>query len=216
MNNQEYWSGGRYICNTAYYKYVHRLLETWKIENNITECCVVHHRDDNEEVRAYNNEHYERWGFNEDGTFEYGKYVIFMTNAKHVGYHNKSRKVSQETREKHRARWLGEKNPHYGKPLPEEIKAKISNTLKGKMPWMYGKHHSIETKSKISNALKGKPLSDECRAKMSAARKRNLIGLRLLYNVYKSNNGVKKWNDFQKAIYNGDITFEERPISIFL
>lgn len=215
MNNKEFWSGGRNIRNT-YYKYIHRLLEAWKIENNITECCVVHHRDDTEECKKYNDEHYERWGFNEDGSFEYGKYVIFMTNSEHMSYHNKCRKVSRETREKRRIKWLGDKNPNWGKPLSDETKAKISNTLKGRMPWMFGKHHSDETKEKLRAANLGKTLSDECKAKMRAARKRNLIYLRLLYNVYKSNNGAKKWNGFQKAIYNGDITFEERPISVFL
>ena len=48
----------------------------------------------------------------------------------------------------------GEKNPNYGKQIPQEIRQKISNTLKGryvgeKNPY-YGKQHSQETLEKIS------------------------------------------------------------------
>ena len=213
MNNTEFWSGGGY---STYHRKVQKLLKKWKEDNNITARCLVHHRDDTEECRNYNEEHYELCGFNEDGSFEYGKYVVFMTNSEHMSYHNKSREVSQETREKHRARWLGEKNPNWGKPLSDEVKEKLRAINKGKKPWMYGKHHSDETKEKLRAANIGKTLSDECKTKMAAARKAYLVGLRFLYNVYKNNNGAKKWNDFQKALHNGDITFEERPISIFL
>lgn len=72
MNKTEYWNSKN--RNNTYFKYVHRLLETWKVENNITERCVVHHRDDNDEVRAYNKAFYERWGCNEDGTKSYNEF----------------------------------------------------------------------------------------------------------------------------------------------
>lgn len=45
-----------------YYKYVHKLLNDWKIENNITTRCDVRHRDDTIECINYNNEHYNLWG----------------------------------------------------------------------------------------------------------------------------------------------------------
>ena len=83
MNNKEYWSQAD-ARRTPNYKMIHTKLEKWKLENNITETCIVHHRDDTEETRKYNSEHYERWGLNEDGTFEYGKYVVFMTLSKHL------------------------------------------------------------------------------------------------------------------------------------
>jgi hypothetical protein len=67
------------------------------IDNNYTCRCVVHHRDDTEECRKYNEEHYERWGFNEDGTFEYGKYVIFMINTEHSAHHHTGAIRSEET-----------------------------------------------------------------------------------------------------------------------
>lgn len=43
------------------------------------EAVVRHHLRDTEEQRKYNDEYYEMWGFNLDGTFEYGKYIIFLT-----------------------------------------------------------------------------------------------------------------------------------------
>ena len=80
--------------------------------------------------------------------------------------------------------------------IPKKQKQKMR---KNNVRSFKGKHHSEETKAKMSN---------KCRENMKA--------IKLLYSVYKNNNGAKKWNDFQKALHNGDITFEERPISIFL
>lgn len=155
----------------------------------------MHHRDDNEEVRAYNEAHYELWGYNLDGTFEYGKYVVFMTRAEHNTYH-----------------FSGNKNPMYGKPLSDEHKAKISTARKG-IP------HSTEAKAKISAALKGHQSSDETRTKISAAHKgrklsnewraklsiagkgkHDLTHVKFLYTTYKNNGGNKKWNEFQKYL----------------
>jgi|GEM_PF-2051530 len=49
----------------------------------------------------------------------------------------------------------GEKNPYYGKPMPEEQKKKISESHKGEKNPNYGKHLSEETKRKISEKEKG-------------------------------------------------------------
>lgn len=62
----------------------------------------------------------------------------------------------------------------------EETRLKISESMKGRIPWnkgvhlespMKGKHHSEETKIKISNTRKGIQLSEETRLKMSDAHK---------------------------------------------
>lgn len=96
MNRKEY-------CNTKhkYYKYynqVQKLLKDWKAANNITERCVVHHRDDTDETIKYNEEHYELWGVNEDGTFEPGKYVQFLTATEHIRHHRSGIKRSECTK----------------------------------------------------------------------------------------------------------------------
>ena len=284
MNRQE-WLLGKCKCNN-YYKQVQKLLKEWKLENNIQERCVVHHRDDTEECRKYNEEHYERWGCNEDGTFEYGKYVAFMTDSKHARYHNIGKHHSEETKEKLRlvnkgkrhseetkekmsrnnARYFkgkhlseetknkisntkkgqthteetkakmsiaksGSNHPFYGKHHSEESKAKMSATrrgkhhseetkekmsaaLRGKNNPNYGKHLSEETKAKMRAALRGKHHSEETKAKMSNKQYENIKAIKLLYNVYKNNNGTKKWNEFQKALKDGDITFSDYKITV--
>lgn len=68
---------------------------------------------------------------------------------------------SEETRRKLSEFNKGKNNPNYGKSkiLDEKTKHKISNSLKGHIPWNKGKKikpHSEETKRKISESLKGK------------------------------------------------------------
>ena len=234
MNRKEFLESGSY--STYYYK-VQKLLKDWKLENNITERCVVHHRDDTEECIKYNNAHYELWGFNEDDTFEFGKYVQFMTATEHAHYHH-----------------IGNKNHVHGKHVSEEAKDKISIALKGENHHFYGKHHSDETKLKMSLAHKDKKLSDEAKAKISAINKgkqfseehrtklrqnhadfsgekapfygrqhseetkikmhENMNAIKFLYNTYKNNGGIKTWNEFQKALKTGDITFSDYKLTI--
>ena len=187
MNKKEYCNSEIYRKNPEY-RQIQKLLKDWKTENNITNRCVVHHRDDTEECRKYNEEHYELYGFNLDGTFEYGKYVIFMTNAEHARYHNK-----------------GENHPMHGKHHSEEVKTKMSTAHQGK-------HHSEEARAKISIAHQGGHLSSETKAKLSTVGK--AIGT--LWHSYKNNNGKLSYNEFRAALKNGEITFEMHPISVFV
>lgn len=137
---------------------VQKLLIEWQLRNNITEKCAVHHRDDTEECREYNRQHYERWGFNEDGSFEYGKYVVFMISSEHRKYHMQ-----------------GNKNPM-------------------KNP---------EVSSKVSRALLGKSLPATTRERMS--NNNATPGIAKLYRSYKRDGGALMWNDFQRALKQGDI-----------
>ena len=130
--------------------------------------------------------------------FEYGKYVVFMTLTEHSVYHNK-----------------GEKNPWYGKKCSEETREKMSAAHKGKK-------HSEETREKMStlqqgnnNPMYGKQHSEETREKMSVKASAVQCGTNVLYTIYKENGGILKWNDFRKALSNGEITFEIYPITIY-
>lgn len=237
MNREEWIANGRH--RNEHWRYVNNALKQWKLENNIAERCAVHHRDDTDETRKYNSEHYERWGFNDNGEFIEGQYVIFMTQSEHVHYHNIGKKrseetrakisaaqkgrespmrgkhLSEETRTKISATKCGERHPMYGKKHSEETRTKISDALKGEENPMYGKHHSEEARTKMStnhtHYWKGKTRSEETRSKMLAAHK----GISILYVAYKNNGGILKWNDFRKALKNGEITFEMQPITVY-
>ena len=112
---------------------------------------MVHHRDDTEETRKYNDEHYELWGFNEDGTFEYGKYVLFVTQSEHNTIHF-IKCIVQYTLQ---VIFI----------LMNIVRKKMSEATRGEKSHMFGTHLSEETKRKIGEAnrikLKGRKVSAE-------------------------------------------------------
>jgi hypothetical protein len=65
-----------------------------------------------------------------------------------------------------------------GKPCSEETKKKISQKLKGRIPWNKGKHLPKEMRKKLSEVLKGhgkgRYVSEETRKKLSEALKGNI------------------------------------------
>ena len=123
-----------------YKKEAHKILKQWMSDNGLSGDYVIHHRDDNEDVIAYNKTHYERWGFSEDGSFEHGKYVIFMTRAAHNKHH------------------------HIGNAT---IGERISHSLKGRVGAMTDHKHSKEARMKISLAHIGMKHSKETRDMMA-------------------------------------------------
>lgn len=204
MNSHEYYNS-TIRCKNYEYKQIQQLLNDWKAENNITERCVVHHRDDTEETRKYNEKHYERWGFNEDGTFEYGKYILFMIASDHIQYHHKGEKHplygkhhSEETKEKISTALsgtnIGDKNPNYGKKLSDETKYKIHLANKGR-------RHSDEAKAKMSIVNKGKKVSNETKEKMSQIAKERMQIISDAYKKYKLEGGTLTWLEFMKQYY---------------
>ena len=226
MNNKEYWSQANAL-STPNYKMIHAKLEKWKLENNITERCAVHHRDDTEETRKYNEEHYERWGFNEDGTFEYGTYVIFMTLSEHTAYHKPNSYFTEETRRKlsaaltgrvftteHRERIGASLKGRTRLPPSDETRRKMSESHKGSNNAMYGRHHSDETRDRLSelatkrtgskNPMYGKIHSEKSKQKM----RNTLEKIRQCYAEYKSNGGMLAWSEFRHALKTGEIQME--------
>ena len=210
MNKQEYYSycDSHKCRGNEYYKYVQKLLSEWKLENHIpsNKKCVVHHRNDNEEMRAYNDEHYELWGHNLDGTFEYGKYVLFMTNAEHTAYHHTGKYVSPETRlriSQNHANVSGENNPMFGNigritgdknPMKDKaVRDKVAKALKGRQ-------FSAETRAKMSTAKKGIKLSESAKEKMRETRR----VIDTLWERIKNNNSELSYKEFRKALKNGD------------
>lgn len=195
MNKKEYYESP--ICGKNYeYKYVHNLLAEWKCLNGISSRtkCVVHHRDDTDELAHYNNiEHYERWGFDDDGTFEYGKYVIFMTQSAHNTHHFK---------DKPNPKLAGKNNPMYG------------THRSGEQAPMYGKKHSDKTKQKMSynhtdvsgnkNPFYGKTHSEDAFSRMMNYHKATSEA----YHKYREEGGILKWKDFRHAVKVGEISID--------
>ena len=89
--------------------------------------------------------------------------LIFMTASEHMSLHNrgktshrKGKKLSEETRNKISETLRGHLPWNKGKKLSEEHKQKLSEVHKGKQTWMKGKCHSEKARKKISEAKKGK------------------------------------------------------------
>lgn len=80
---------------------------------------------------------------------------------------HKGFKHSEETKKKLSELKKGDKNP--AKRL--DVRNKISNTLKGNIPWMKGKKHSQETRNKLSKSHLGKKHTEETKKKMGEAHK---------------------------------------------
>lgn len=157
-----------------------------------------HHLRDTEEQRKYNDEHYELWGFeiDEDGNehFEYGKYIIFMTQEEH----NRLHAGSEETRKKRSEALKGENNPMYGKPgtrlgvkHTDAAKQKDSIAHLGDKNGMYGKTHSDEVKAIISKTSKERWEDESYRQRMSDVMKNREFSEEHRRNLSESKRGEK-------------------------
>lgn len=147
---------------------------------------VRHHLRDTEEQRKYNDEHYELWGFeiDENGNehFEYGKYMIFMTEEEHVEIHNQSeetrakrkktlntpetkKKISEASKrvwsdknyhramcEKARASWTDDRKKKKSDSMIGELNHQYGKS--GELSPNYGLKRSDKTRAKMSHSLK--------------------------------------------------------------
>ena len=57
---------------------------------------------------------------------------------------------------------------------------------------------------------------EDIKAQISSSMKNStkLKAIRLMYRIYKDNDGIMGWNEFKHALKTGDITFVERPVEI--
>lgn len=177
---------------------------------------VIHHLRDTEEQRKYNDEHYELFGMNLDGTFEYGKYVVFWTKEHHNEYHSDSvetrnRKSSAQfllwqdhvIREKRIVGIIGHKTS-------QETRDKISIANLGRK--FTEEHHeklciarrkriiSEDTKLKTSKSMKNVMSSEEHRKQISETVKMQKCAKKSLYDEYRLSGGLLLWNDFQSFL----------------
>jgi hypothetical protein len=154
-----------------------RLKGIWEFRNkavkhfNIQKGEIIHHLRETEEQRQFNDQHYERWGFDFDGEM---KYCIKMTAQEHRLYHGQSK----ETRKKksiHNARLSGKDHPFFGKHHTEEAKKTMSEKRKGMLFFNNGviNKRALECPSGF---VKGKLISEIERASIqrNAARQKGI------------------------------------------
>lgn len=217
--NQKEW---KYLCHYnkcfvdfTYYNNTRKIQKSLQY-NNDPKATIIHHLRDTEEQRKYNDEHYELWGFNLDGTFEYGKYVVFVTEEWHNKYHSDSVETRNRKSNAQRLLW---QNPvirekriagTIGHETSEETRKKISTANSGKV--FTDEHReklciarrkrviSEDTKSKTSESMKFVMSNEEHRKQISETVKKQKLEKKLLYDEYKANGGVLKWNDFQSFL----------------
>lgn len=165
---------------------------------------VRHHLRDTEEQRKYNDEHYEMWGFNLDGTFEYGKYMIFMTEEDHIAIHNQSDETKAKRKETLNTPETKKKLSDAGKRVwldkdyrssmckkrklqwTEDRKNKKSESMRGELNHQYGKSGELSPNYGITR-------SDETRAKMSASTKEAYSnGTRERYRIISEDEHTKR------------------------
>jgi len=234
MNQKEWKKSGKFPGKYKWYNQTRKLQRSLQFSTDKT-ATVIHHLRDTEEQRKYNDEHYEYWGFNQDGTFEYGKYVIFVTEE----LHNKIHSDSNETRQKKKAasvnywsdptnreyhsligklqwddekrlelsiRYTGEGNPFYGKHHSEETLEKLSGENNG----MYGKHHTEESRKKMSDSRMGHIVTEETRAKISASNTGHEVSAETRKKISIANTG-KQHSEELKLYFSEKYTGEGNP-----
>lgn len=153
---KEYWKAVRSGANVREYDLRSREIQRSLKYNPDPTATVRHHLMDTPEQIEYNNANYELWGHNLDGTFEYGKYMIFVTPEEHHKIHA----VSDVTRQRISEANTGKKHSEKTKQLMSELHSGSNNPmygvrLTGENNGMYGKHHSDETKNLLSEKFSG-------------------------------------------------------------
>jgi hypothetical protein len=197
------------LLDWSYYNNTRKIQKSLQYNSN-PNAKVIHHLRDTEEQRKYNDEHYELWGFNEDGTFEYGKYVIFVTKEEHIKIHSDSYETKQKRSKASKLNWQNENyrndliqkmyaswdgnyerkkhisEIHKGRQHSEESRHKMSEHNHNK-----GKHLSEETKQKISESEKGKVIEDWHRKRISEANKGKILSQETKDKMSESKKGCK-------------------------
>lgn len=161
----------RSLVNWDHYNSTRNIQRSLKY-NSDPSAVVIHHLRDTEEQRKYNDEHYEFWGHNLDGTFEYGKYVIFVTKEEHREIHRCSEETRKKMSESIKSSYTDERKQYISYCLRKRYRDNPSSH-----PTM-GKHHSDATKQKMSESHKRENMSDEYRKSISEVVKRSMTEAR--------------------------------------
>lgn len=202
MNYEEFWKlvkSHSDKLNWFYYKAVHNILRNSDLYRS-GKCMHVHHLCDTEEQRKYNDEHYELWGFNEDGIFEYGKYVIFITREEHLRIHAQSEITRSKIGKASKERWS---NPEYRERVSkcikdgntEDVIAKRNHSLRNTLekPEIRLKMSESQKNRRLSN-----PVSEDTRKKLRDA---NLGEKNPMYGKHPSEETKQRMSDSHKLLW---------------
>lgn len=88
----------------------------------------------------------------------------------------------------------------------ETIKKIKEARAKQDMSWRHNWHPSDEARQKMRESHLGKKHTEDWISKMKILSKERLSDIRSRYKKYKNDGGALTWNDFQKALKNGEIT----------
>lgn len=215
MNREEWLKACRqHVPGIFYWRTKCESIRKSLLYNKNPEAIHKHHLFNTPEQIAYNNEHYEMWGFNLDGTFEYGKYIIFVTPEEHSQIHKDSDITRQKKSDAQKLRHklhpftdeqrehfskinLGEKNPMYGKHPSEETLEKRSKSISASWTEEKRRLKSIQCTGD-GNYFYGKHHSDESKIKIGYASKKMWENQTVRKKIIDSKTGVKQSEDVKQ------------------
>lgn len=113
--------------------------------------------------------------------------LIFLDKKSHAQLHKPYYKTNRD---------IKISNTLHGRSLSEDVKSKISNSLKGENNPFYGCHHTSESIEKIRNNNKGKKHTDEAKRKISESGKGRVSGMK---GKHLSEESRKKISDSMKS-----------------
>lgn len=131
-----------------------------------------HHLMDTPEQIEYNTNHYEMWGHNPDGTFEYGKYMIFVTKEEHLKIHHLCEDTLNKISETLRMIWS---DYNLRQRQSELIRNSMNNPQTRYRCSEAAKHRweNLDYRNAIIAYMKTRPITDEYREKCSLAQKKS-------------------------------------------
>lgn len=133
MNYTEFWALPNNSDKWQFHCIVKKIQESF-VYNKNPKARIIHHLMETDEQREFNSAHYERFGLNLDGTFEYGKYVIFVTKDEHNDIHCRTEEFRLKQREHMIALWQDEEYRKKWDAIrsSDSYKKKVSDSIKAK------------------------------------------------------------------------------------
>lgn len=167
--------------------------------NSNPNATVRHHLRDTEEQRKYNDEHYELWGFEIDESgnehFEYGKYMIFVTEEEHLAIHALSEETKQKISDSLHLFYTTDEGKLNAKlRMTDTVKSKISASVKATM---------TEEHRRLLSDIAKKNMTDERRELIRQATKEAMSDEEIRQKISNSKLGKPLSEEHKKAIAEG-------------